>query len=132
MPREAGLDDFLHDLVDGRDFRHRDHVRIAYELLRRHDFLDAAGIYRARLKGIAARAGSPDAYHETMTLAFLALIAERLSTRACSGFDDFAAQNPDLLDRSVLRIWYESEQLDSELARRTFVLPLPAKKRSVA
>jgi hypothetical protein len=54
-------------------------VGVAFEILRRHDFLDAARAYSDALKD-AARAGNPAAYHETITPAFLALIAERMGS----------------------------------------------------
>ncbi len=65
MHLEPSLHAFLHGDVDGRDFHHADHVLMAFEILRRHDFLDAAKAYSTALKDIARRAGSPGAYHET-------------------------------------------------------------------
>ena len=112
---------FLHGEIAGADFRHADHVRTAFEILRRHDFLDAAKAYSAALKDMATRAGNPGAYHETITLAFLALIAERMES--FETFEAFTAANADLLDKTVLTRWYRPEQLGSALARRTFVLP---------
>ena len=37
-----------------------------------------------------ARAGRPDAYYQTITLAFLSLIAERTAACPFKNFDDFA------------------------------------------
>ena len=112
---------FLHGEIAGADFRHADHVRMGFEILRRHDFLDAAKAFSTALKDMATRAGNPGAYHETITLAFLALIAERMAS--FETFDAFRAANADLLDKSILTRWYKPEQLGSMLARRTFVLP---------
>ena len=114
---------FLHDEVVPAHFHHRDHVRVAYEILRRHDFADAASAYARGLKRIAAKAGAPGAYHETITLAFLALIAERSAEARYDDFEAFAAANPDLLDKQALSKWYPPEQLASPIARQTFVLP---------
>ena len=75
MPAE--LRDFLDGRTDPARFRHADHVRMAFEVLRRHgEFADAALIYSRALRAIAARAGRPGLYHETITVAFLALINE--------------------------------------------------------
>ncbi len=123
MHLEPSLHTFLHGDVDGRDFHHADHVRMAFEILRRHDFLDAAKAYSTALKDIARRAGSPGAYHATITLAFLALIAERMAGHEGEEFAAFAVRNPDLLEKSVLRRWYRTERLQSDVARRIFVLP---------
>jgi hypothetical protein len=75
------------------------------------------------LRQMAARAGRPEAYHETITIAFLSVIAERMGD--IDAFDAFASANPDLLDKRVLARWYGAEQLASDRARRTFVLPQP-------
>src|SRR5262245_18131783 len=61
------------------DFRHREHVRIAFGTLRGADFGDAAVRYRAALRRFAAAAGVPDRYHETLTWAYLAVISRRMA-----------------------------------------------------
>ncbi len=38
-------------------------------------------------------------------------------------FAAFAVRNPDLLEKSVLQRWYRTERLQSDVARRIFVLP---------
>ncbi len=114
---------FLAGEIDSRGFHHADHVRAGFELLRHHSFPDAAAQYCAALKALCARAGNPEAYHETMTLAFLSLLAERSASYTHGDFAGFAAANPDLLDKSVLARWYSPERLASPLARRTFLLP---------
>jgi hypothetical protein len=116
---------FLHGELDPASFRHADHVRTAFEMLERHPFIEAAAPYSAGLKALARKAGRPDAYHETITLAFLSLIAERMSERAFADFESFAAANPDLMEKSALSRWYAPERLNSERARKTFVLPDP-------
>ncbi|HXC56906.1 MAG TPA: hypothetical protein VNU97_16525 [Rhizomicrobium sp.] len=122
----ADLFAFLHGETDAANFHHADHLRMAFEILRRHrDFLEAAQAYRGALKIIAARAGNAGAYHETITLAFLSLIAEQMATRNYENFSTFVTQNADLLDKFALLRWYPSEQLDSAAARATFVLPRP-------
>lgn len=120
-PVAKDLDSFLRGEVEGRDFRHADHVRTGFEILKRHDFPAAAQAYAAALKVMTGRTGNPYAYHETMTMAFLALIAER--AQGHDSYETFAAANPDLFDKSVLTRWYSPERLHSDLARRTFVLP---------
>ena len=116
---------FLHGETDPKSFRHEDHVRMAYEILSRHaNFIDAATAYASSLRKIAARAGNANAYHETITLAFLSLIAERLAADSYESFDQFARVNADLLDKGTLSRWYSAERLGSAVARATFVLPL--------
>jgi hypothetical protein len=114
---------FLHGEIDSGAFRHADHVRVAFEMLRRHAFQDAVQPFCSSLQGIAARAGNPGAYHATVTLAFLSLIAERSASVLHGDFESFASANADLMDKSVLTRWYAPERLASEIARKIFVLP---------
>ncbi len=109
--------------VDPAQFPHREHVRVSYELLERHPFPEALLHLARGLRGLAAKAGRPDVYHETITAAFLALIAERRLSGRYASWEDFAASNPDLLDKECLQNWYEPELLQSSIARETFILP---------
>ena len=126
MASEA-LAEFLAGRIDAAGFRHADHVRMAFELLRGSmPFPRAAVAFREALRTMAHRAGHPTAYHETITLAFLALIAER-AARGTDDFEAFTTANPDLFDKRVLERWYSPARLASDLARRTFILPEPSR-----
>jgi hypothetical protein len=124
---EALLDSFLSGETDNRAFGHADHLRVAFELLQRQPFPQAAATFSSALKVITAKAGNPGAYHETITLAFLALIAERRVVGELNTYEDFARANSDLLDKSVLTRWYTPERLNSGAARKTFILPEPGR-----
>jgi len=115
---------FLRGETDPRGFRHADHVRLAHEALGGRPFLDVARAYASALKVITARAGKPEIYHETITVAFLALIAERRAAAPEADYAAFATTNPDLFDKQVLARWY-GDKLALPAARRTFVLPEP-------
>lgn len=112
--------------IDPVSFSHREHVRMAFELLRQSSFTEAAARFAAGLKRLVGRAGQPQAYHETMTVAFLALIAERMASAEASSFAEFEAAHPELFDKTLLSRWYAPEILSSAAARATFVLPPPA------
>ena len=119
----ADLARFVRGDCDPAHFPHREHVRMAFEVLRRHSFTEAALHCSQALRTMAARAGKPQAYHETITIAFLSLIAERMDKIA--DFESFERCNPELLDKNVLKRWYRPERLASDGARRTFILPDP-------
>ena len=104
-------------------FPHRDHVRMGFELARSAPFTEAADRFSRGLKKLVARAGTPDKYHDTITVAFMALIAERVGQSPEQDFAAFEAANPDLFDRKVLGRWYDEARLNSPAARRAFVLP---------
>jgi hypothetical protein len=117
----------LRDLENGRldpkQFPHREHVRLAFEMLGRYSFPEALARFSRGLRHLARKGGRPEAYHETITAAFLALIGERRLEGHYGSWEEFAAHNPDLFDKNLLREWYEPEVLNSAVARRTFVLP---------
>lgn len=119
------LERFMAGDADIRAFPHEQHVRMGFEMLRRHDFTEAAHLYSRALRAMAERAGQPQVFHQTITIAFLSLIAERMQAGKPADFAGFAAKNPDLLAKSVLSRWYRPERLASEIARSSFVLPDP-------
>jgi len=119
------LERFLRGDVTAAELTHREHVRLAFELLRRHDFLESAHRYTQALRRICAQAGHPQAFSLTITLAFLALIAERMAGEEEPDFAGFATRNAELLDQGLLKRWYRPERLSSALARDTFLLPDP-------
>ncbi|TVQ32700.1 MAG: hypothetical protein EA376_04870 [Phycisphaeraceae bacterium] len=112
---------------------HRAHVRVAWLHLREAPF----GVALDRLRtGIIALneshgvANTPDdGYHETVTVAFLRLIAAAMRSDpapdpgAGESFSAFAARHPRLLDRSLLREHYSEPRLMSREARRRFLEP---------
>jgi hypothetical protein len=107
-------------------FHHRDHVRAAWLLLREESPAAALGRFSAALKRFAAARGKTRLYHETITWAYVLLINERVQRGSRPlGWEDFASANPDLLTwrPSVLDRYYTPETLESDLARRAFVLP---------
>jgi hypothetical protein len=127
MSAEPDLERFVRGEVDAANFPHREHVRMAFELLRRHDFAESAWLYSRALRLMTAKAGRPEAFNQTTTIAFLSLIAERLErSGGPPDFATFARAHPEMLDKRVLSHWYRPDQLATEIARRTFVLPEPA------
>lgn len=109
--------------LDPAAFAHRDHVAVACDMLRRYDFMEATARYAAGLRFLAAKAGAPEKFNATVTLAFLSLIAERMRTSEHADYDDFIARNRDLLSKDLLGAWYSPERLRSDLARGVFLLP---------
>jgi hypothetical protein len=107
-----------------RDFGHAAHVRAAYLYLRSGDFEAALVKIRRAIRTYAASLGKADRYHETITVAYLSLIRQKLYERGDGGgWEGFAQENPELLERDLLLRFYPQTQLESELARRIFLLP---------
>ena len=76
----------------------------------------------AAVKNFARAKGKPERYHETITVAFAALIpAHMVEHGDKGGWPGFAAANPELMDKRILGRFYRPETLASPLARRAFL-----------
>jgi len=95
-------------------------------MLRRHDFAETVWHFSRTLRAMAAKAGKPQAFNQTVTIAFLSLVAERFQeSGGAADFDALVRAHPELLDKAALTRWYRPERLASEAARHTFLLPEP-------
>ena len=111
--------------LDPAMFPHPEHVRLGFEMLGRYPFSEAVARFSRGLKLLAAKGGRPEVYHETITVAFLALIGERRARANDTDWCEFKANNSDLLDKRCLERWYDVDCLRSDLARKTFCMPRP-------
>lgn len=121
-------DEFLEALqsctLPQSEFGHLGHVRAAYLYLREGDFAAALGKMRTAIRNYATHLGKPDRYHETITVAYVALIRQYMHQRGCgSGWQEFAQCVPELLQKDLLLNFYPRPLLESELARDVFILP---------
>lgn len=104
-------------------FGHAEHVRVAWWYLRHLPWPDALDRIRGGLQRYATAAGEPDRYHETLTVMYARLIAERLAVDDGGDWHAFAARNADLFERELLERYYRPETLASEEARVRWVGP---------
>ena len=116
------IDSFTGGQLAPAAFDHRAHLRAAFLLLRRRPFLEACMAMRDGLQALAGKLGKPDLYHETVTVAFMALVAERALPRA-GDWDAFMQAHPELCERGLLESYYSTALLASGAARTTFTLP---------
>jgi hypothetical protein len=115
------------------EFRHTAHLRAAYLYLQQSDFVGALERTRRALRNYATHLGKPDRYHETITVAYVALIQQHICERGNGGgWVAFARDNSALFDPGLLRQYYPEAQLNSDIARRVFLLPRPSPSRSDA
>jgi len=105
-------------------FDHAAHVRAGYAYLIRLPFPDAVARMCGTIKKYADSIGKAGLYHETITIAFMALIQEHLYLRGDGGgWTGFRDQNPELLRKEALLAYYPKTVLESADARMRFVLP---------
>jgi len=125
MSNEELIDRFEADAVPGNVFHHADHVRLAFAYLSIFPVFEALERFAIALKRFACARGKPQLYHETITCAYLFLIRERMARCETGDWEEFARQNQDLLrwKDGVLGRYYRDSTLNSDLARRVFVMP---------
>jgi flavin reductase (DIM6/NTAB) family NADH-FMN oxidoreductase RutF len=87
--------------IDASEFPHERHVRVTWALAQRYPPDEALRRLIAGIRGIATRAGHPDAYHETVTRAWFELIASA----------DDLDHHPELFDKNLLGRHYSPERL---------------------
>lgn len=111
--------------LPAEQFTHAGHVRAAWWYLRRYPLGEALARFSVALRRYATALGAPEKYHETVTVAWVLVIADRLGGARDLPWDQFAAAHPDLLAKapSPLERYYTAETLQSERARRQFVMP---------
>jgi hypothetical protein len=107
-------------------FGHSAHVRAAYLYLLSGGFAGAVARMRRAIRNYARHLGKADRYHETITVAYVALIQQHIAERGEGGcWESFKRDNADLLQPGLLLQYYPQSQLNCELARRVFLLPRP-------
>lgn len=116
--------------LDLAAFPHREHVRLGFEMLARYSFGEAVERFSRGLNLLVAKIGKPEVYHETVTVAFLAVIGECRARDQHAEWNEFIAANAELLEKRCLEKWYDPEQLTSDLARRVFCLPKRARSEN--
>ena len=106
------------------EFGHSAHVRAGYLYLKKSNFAEALVRMRRSICAYATHLGKPDRYHETITIAYLALIQQCIVERGDGGrWAIFAQSNPELFEPELLGHFYDRDVLESTLARRVFLLP---------
>jgi len=115
-------------------FHHRDHLRLAWIHLQRYGARDAPARTGESIRRYAAHHGKAEKYHETVTIAWLWLLAQASECSGAASFAELLAACPELLDKNTLHRYYSPELLASETARTQFVPPdrrtLPSIARS--
>ena len=113
-------------------FDHRAHVQVGFAYLQRLGYAGALGAMARSLRRFAAHHGKEGLYHETVTVAFLALIHQRMAEDLIAEdksepmrleWESFAARHPDLFAPNLLTRYYDRATLATPLAKRCFVLP---------
>lgn len=100
-------------------FRHADHLRLAWIHLHRQPFAEALQQVRTGVQRFAAHHNVPHLYHETITAAWMHLLA----THHEASFEEFLAKNESRLGKDLLLRFWSPELLDSREAREAWTPP---------
>jgi hypothetical protein len=104
-------DEFLHAFfgltLASSEFRHRDHLRLAWLAVQRHGSSAAVEVVAAGIRSFAQHNSHGPLYHDTMTRFWVRLVGHAMSDRPeIVDFDEFLAAYPLLLDKNIpLRHW---------------------------
>lgn len=110
--------------LSNESFHHRDHIRLAWFYLQRHSDAEALARMREAIRRFAAHHGKSDKYHETITVAWLRLVAgARKYLAPHATLDELITAAPELLDKRTIENFYSSGLLASDLARASWVEP---------
>ena len=111
--------------IEAGSFDHAAHLRLAYIHLCEADCLSALPVFRSSLQAFLAHIGAPaDKYHETVTRAWLALVATAMDgVHPCTSAAEFLSEASNDLSPTALSRYYSRERLGTAAARERFVPP---------
>ena len=107
----------------GGPFDHRAHVHVTWLAVREVGMPAAIALVSEGLRRTARYAGAPQKYHETMSRAWVLLVAHHVAQDPAVDFPAFARRNPALLDKRLLSRFYRSSTLAAAAARAGWVEP---------
>ena len=123
MQTELTDDQFLHAFhscqLPKEQFTNTAHFRLAWLHVHREPLSEAEERVRAGIQAYAAHLGATAKYHETITVAWVRLVA----THREASFDEFLRLHQARLNLSTLHRFWSRELLASEQARREWVAP---------
>ena len=107
-----------------KDFHHASHLHVAWVYLDESSSVrQAANKMRNTLRRFAAAAGSPQKYHETITLFWVHLLSRAHAANHGQRLEKIVHANPQLLEKNFPLTYYSAERLFSDEARTSWVEP---------
>ena len=106
------------------EFHHASHLHVAWIYLAESSSAEeAAGKMRDTLRRVAAAAGKPEKYHETITLFWVHLLAQEQAVSRAKRLEDVVCGNPQLLEKDFPLAYYSAKRLFSDEARASWMEP---------
>ncbi len=121
---ESFVEEFESCRLPTAHFHHADHIRLAWIFLGQMDEAEATRRIEQAIRRYADYNGIGQKYHQTITLAWMRLVAAaRRATPHAVCFDEFAEQHPELLAVKNLNNYYTPERLARPEARSGWLEP---------
>jgi hypothetical protein len=123
MPDAEFLATFERGEFGGDAFPHRAHLRMAWLYV--SDLGPEAAIAKAAdgIRNLAQCNGRPSLYHDTLTRAWVYVVAAAIARCRYATFSEFMERNPHLVDKHHLLRYYSRDLLMSARARASWVAP---------
>jgi hypothetical protein len=110
--------------IANKDFRHASHLHVAWVYLAESSSVqEAANKMRKTLRRLAAAAGKPQKYHETITLFWVHLLAGLQAVSCAERLEEVVDANPQLLEKNFPLAYYSTERLFSDEAQVSWMEP---------
>jgi hypothetical protein len=121
-------DDFIAAFLSGTlspaSFHHRDHLRLAWCLIRQSGIEVATGTITGGIRRFATQHGQTDKYHETLTQFWVRIVSHMIDAQPdITAFEHFLATFPQLLDKVLPYQHWSRETMQSQAARAYWVAP---------
>lgn len=121
-------DTFARAFFDGTlppsQFHHREHLRLAWVVIRRHGLAPANAMIAQGIRHYAAAHGQTSLYHDTLTQFWIGLVGHLTQEHPeITDFATFLASFPLLLDKGLPARHWQPETLWSSAARARWVAP---------
>lgn len=124
MTDDAFLQAFMDCTLPNERFHHRDHLRLAWLLVRRLGVAQGGIVIGQGIRRFAASHGHAPRYHETMTQFWVRIVGHMVQARPdIEDFDTFLGAFPQLLDKSLPFRHWSRETMGSAAARAGWVDP---------
>jgi hypothetical protein len=120
--------DFAHAFLNGtlppEQFHHRDHLRLAWVLVRQLGVETAAPAIASGIRRFAAQHGQAGKYHETLTQFWVRIVGHMVEVRPdIAELETFLETFPMLLDKGLPYRHWRPETMGSATARARWVEP---------
>jgi len=123
MTDEEFLKAFENGEIEAAQFRHPDHLRLAWCYARYLPFQEGAQKVAEGIKQFAARNNAGGLYHETITMFWVSEIYKAVPFCPAPSFIRFVEKNPWLRDKTYINRFYSEELLKTDQAKREWVNP---------